>query len=94
MENLHKIKKIAKSYTIQQQPKYQKYLRHKPYNQQQYQPSSSQTYRSFKQQSTPRSSQTSSAATSFCPQALSKRHMSYWALLEKQNCTFDLDVPI
>ena len=77
MENLHKIKKTAKSYTIQQQPKYQRYQWPKPYKQQQFQPSFSQAYGFSKQHGNPRSSQTSSAAPPIDTQASSLRRHSY-----------------
>ena len=47
LEELHKMKKTAKSYSIQQQPKYNKYQWRKPYHQYLH---SAQPYKSLKNQ--------------------------------------------
>ena len=57
LENLHKFKRTAKSYVIQQQPKYHRYQWRKQYPQQQYQQSSSQSYCPSNNQNQNRSSQ-------------------------------------
>ena len=77
MESFHKMKKTAKSYTIHQQPKFQSYQWRKPYTSQSYFPATSQTYRSFKQQSQSRVPPTSSGSSSFRPQTQGQRRQSY-----------------
>ena len=68
LENLHKSKKTAKSYSIQQQPRPTKFQWHLRFTQQQ--PTSS-TYQSFRNQAPPCSQ--ASSASSFKPQS-TKRH--------------------
>ena len=73
LENLHKSKKTAKSYSIQQQPKYGKFQWRSKYPQQTFQQSTSQAYHSFKPSSQPRSTQPSASASGFRSQSTHRR---------------------
>ena len=78
LESLHKSKKTAKSYAVQQQSRTSKFqwrprTQQQAYQQQTYQQPGPSTYRSFRSQAAPRSSQASSSASSFKPQAYKRQ---------------------